>query len=218
MLFRLAGTRWFVGGDWRYLASEVSLDVNTGIPPIDNLGREDIVSGLGLVVRYEQLDSRFSPSRGLDAEVLVRTNGDTIGSDYDFGEFNWKLRQYFTFGEKYSLSWRLDGSVTSGDVPFYLEPFVDLQGIPAMRYQGGAMATAEVRGGYHFTPRWQGLAFVGAGRAADDVGDLGSAATRTAYGIGFRYLIAKLLGMKVGIDVARGPEETVLYIVTGNAW
>ena len=218
LLFRLGDTRWFLGGDYRFLTTDVAFDLNTGIPPIDNLGREDQVSGLGLVARYEQLDSRFSPSRGFDAELLIRANADAIGSDYDFEEYNWKLRQYFTFGEKYSLAWRFDGSMTSGDVPFYLEPFVQLQGIPAMRYQGSAVATAEVRGGYHFTPRWQGLAFVGAGRAADDFSELGSESTRTAYGVGFRYLIAKLFGMKVGIDVARGPEETVFYIVTGNAW
>jgi hypothetical protein len=217
-LFRPGESRWFFGADWRYLTNDVSFDFNTGIPPIDNLGGEDQVSGVGLVAQYEQLDSRFSPGRGFEAEFLYRVNDDAIGSDFDFEEFNWKLRQYFTFGEKYSLSWRLDGSATSGDVPFYMEPFIDLQGIPAMRYQGSAVATAEVRGGYHFTPRWQGIAFVGAGRAGDGLDDLGSQTTRTAHGVGFRYLIAKLLGMKVGIDVARGPEDTVFYIVTGNAW
>jgi hypothetical protein len=217
-LFRPGESNWFLGADWRYLTQDVSFDLNTGIPPIDDLGREDAVSGVALVARYERLDSKFSPSRGFDAEFVVRANADAIGSDFDFEEYTWKLRQYLAIGEQYSLSWRLDGSKTSGDVPFYLQPFVDLQGIPAMRYQGSAVATAEVRGGYHFTPRWQGLAFVGAGRVGDDFGDLGSATTRTAYGVGFRYLIAKLMGMKVGIDVARGPEETVFYIVTGNAW
>lgn len=217
-LFRPGESRWFFGGEYRYLTTDVAFDLNTGIPPIDNLGREDTVSGLGVVAQFEDLDSKFSPGRGLEAEFSYRVNHDTIGSDYDFEEFTWKLRQYFRFGDKTSLSWRFDGVNTSGDVPFYLAPFVDLQGIPAMRYQGSTTATAEIRGGYDFTPRWSGLVFAGAGRAADSFGDLGSASTRSAYGAGFRYLIAKLMGMKVGIDVARGPEETVVYLVTGSSW
>ena len=36
--------------------------------------------------------------------------------------------------------------------------------------------------------------------------------------IGFRYLIAKQYGFNMGIDVARGPEDTVWYIQAGSAW
>jgi hypothetical protein len=62
------------------------------------------------------------------------------------------------------------------------------------------------------------LGFVGGGRAADSMSDLASATTRSAYGAGFRYLMAKVLGMRVGIDVARGPEGTYWYLVMGSAW
>jgi hypothetical protein len=37
-------------------------------------------------------------------------------------------------------------------------------------------------------------------------------------GFGFRYLIARLYGLRVGIDVARGPEDWAFYIQVGNAW
>jgi hypothetical protein len=37
-------------------------------------------------------------------------------------------------------------------------------------------------------------------------------------GSGFRYLIARQLGLKMGIDVARGPENWAFYIVFGNTW
>ena len=128
------------------------------------------------------------------------------------------MKNYFEFAEKYTLALRFDGATTNGDVPFYLEPFVEIQGIPALRYQGASAATLEVRGGYDFTPRWTALAFVGGGRAADSISELGSASTRTAYGAGFRYLMARKLGMRVGLDVAKGPEGTYVYIVTGTAW
>jgi hypothetical protein len=37
-------------------------------------------------------------------------------------------------------------------------------------------------------------------------------------GAGFRYLIASKLGLQAGIDIAKGPEDTVFYIQVGSAW
>ena len=77
---------------------------------------------------------------------------------------------------------------------------------------------AEVRAGYDITPRWTINGFVGGGRAADSLSDLGSVKTQSAVGGGFRYLIARQLGMRVGIDVAEGPEGTYGYLVVGSPW
>lgn len=33
-----------------------------------------------------------------------------------------------------------------------------------------------------------------------------------------RYLIARKLGLYAGLDVARGPEDTVVYLQIGSAW
>lgn len=35
---------------------------------------------------------------------------------------------------------------------------------------------------------------------------------------GFRYLIARSYGLHLGIDVARGPDQTIVCVVFGNAW
>jgi len=215
LLFRAGDSRWFFGGNWRYLDSDVTFE--TGLP-IDLPTVENTVSGIGVVGLFENLDYRLSPRRGFKTELTATANSDVIGSDFNYQQFDWKIRQYFELADKYTLSWRLDGAATSGDVPFYLEPFVEIEGIPAMRYQGAVAATAEVRGGYDVRPRWTVLGFVGGGRAADSISDLSSATTRVAYGVGFRYLMAKVLGMRAGIDIARGPEGTYVYLVMGSAW
>jgi hypothetical protein len=36
--------------------------------------------------------------------------------------------------------------------------------------------------------------------------------------VGFRYLIARLLGIHAGLDVARGPEGNAVYIQVGSPW
>jgi len=37
-------------------------------------------------------------------------------------------------------------------------------------------------------------------------------------GTGFRYLVARQFGVRMGLDVARGPEDWAWYVVFGNAW
>jgi hypothetical protein len=214
-LMRVRESDWFLGAAWRYLKSDVTFELNL---PIELPTIEDSVSGISAIARFENLDFRITPRDGFSAELKAGMNREAIGSDFNFQEYTWKLRQYFEFAEKFTLAWRLDGAATSGDVPFYLEPFVVMQGIPAMRYQGATTATFEVRGGYDLHPRWTVLGFAGGGRAAESISELGSASTHTAYGGGFRYLLAKALGMRVGLDIAHGPEGTYIYLVTGSAW
>jgi hypothetical protein len=214
-LVRIADSRWYMGAALRIVSNSVKFDLGL---PIDLDPVEDTVVGASAVALYENLDFRLGPRKGFQAELKATVNSEAIGSDYDYEELTWELRQYFEFADKYFLSWRFDGATTSGDVPFYMAPDIDLEGIAAMRYQGPTAATIEVRGGIDITPRWSLLAFAGAGKTAEDISDLSSAETRTAYGAGFRYLIARRLGMRVGIDIAKGPEETYGYLVIGTDW
>ena len=213
---RMGKSDWFIGGEWRYLQSEVTIKND---PILDDLlGGDQTISGVGIFGHYENVNSRQTPTKGFTALLSGLWNDEAVGSDFDYEELKWEVRQYLMFGEKWTLAWRLDGATTDGDVPFYLEPSINIEGIPVNRYQGPTAATAELRGGYNFTPRWRGIAFAGGGRTADNVSDLGSAPSRTSVGVGFRYMLAKVLGLQVGLDVARGPEDTYVYLVTGSSW
>ena len=214
-LVRIGDSRWYMGPDLRILNSDVSFDLGL---PVDLPTVENSVVTLSLVTIYENLDFKLSPRSGLQLEFDGSVSREAIGSDFDYEQLSWKARQFFEFGDKYFFSWRLDGSTTSGDVPFYLEPFVELEGIPAMRYQGPTAATAEIRGGVDLTRRWSLLGFVGSGRTGDSVSDLSSSESHSAYGVGFRYLMARRLGLRLGLDVAKGPEDTYVYLIVGSAW
>lgn len=93
-----------------------------------------------------------------------------------------------------------------------------MRGIPAMRYQGNTVVAAEAEITWQIDPRWSVNAFVGAGRAANEIDDLDEQPTRVTKGGGFRYLIARQYGFEMGLDIARGPEDTVFYIQAGTAW
>jgi hypothetical protein len=36
--------------------------------------------------------------------------------------------------------------------------------------------------------------------------------------VGFRYYLAKAMGLHAGVDVARGPEDSAIYLIVGSAW
>ncbi|MNU10472.1 hypothetical protein D3C72_2576330 [compost metagenome] len=39
-----------------------------------------------------------------------------------------------------------------------------------------------------------------------------------SYGTGFRYLLARKFKLRMGVDVAKGPEQWAYYIVFGSNW
>ena len=93
---------------------------------------------------------------------------------------------------------------------------------PAVGY-GAGLAVAffhesEVEARWDVTPRWSLVGFVGSGWTADSIGELGGESGIVAGGGGFRYLLARRYGLRVGLDVARGPDDTVVYMAVGSNW
>ncbi len=141
-----------------------------------------------------------------------------MGGDFNYNQTTWLNQAHFSLGEQWHFGVRLDADMVDGDAPFYAVPYIELKGIPALRYQGKKIVTAEVRLNWEFHPRWQVGVFAGAGRAAEQTGDLSDAPSRESQGVGFRYMGVKKLGMNMGLDFAKGPEEDVVYISFGTRW
>lgn len=87
-----------------------------------------------------------------------------------------------------------------------------------MRYQGETAVSLDGEARWAVTKRWWLAVFAGAGWT-----DAGSARVLVdesvhAGGAGFRYLVARKLGILAGLDVAKGPEQWALYVVFGSSW
>ena len=179
---------------------------------------EDLVGFTVLVAEYDGRDNIFTPNSGLRAYLSAMKFDEALGSDHDFSRSRLGLNAYFPAGNSVVVGVRADAQSVDGDVPFYARPFIELRGIPAMRYQGDRTALVEIEGRWNLDGRWSLVGFAGAGRAADSSGGIGGAPTRVTKGVGFRYLVARALGLRAGLDVARGPEESAFYIVVGSYW
>ncbi len=212
LVFQIARSRLYAGGRWVFSDSRIRF---TGATPTSTLGSEaqSILSGAGAVVTWDGRDTIFTPSQGTRAEASFLYYDPAIGSDFRF----WKLHVYelgyFPVSRAVVVGLRVDAQLSGGDVPFYALPYVNLRGVPALRYQGNSALVAETEVRWDFVPRWRAVGFAGAGAV-----DALPREVPWGVGAGFRYLVARVFGLRMGIDVARGPEEWALYVVFGNGW
>jgi hypothetical protein len=87
-----------------------------------------------------------------------------------------------------------------------------------MRYQGETAVSLDGEARFGVSSRWWLVAFAGGGWT--DAGSIRVLQDQSVHagGFGFRYLIARVLGIQSGIDVARGPEKWAFYVVFGSSW
>ena len=219
MTFRLKESNWWIGANYIYFTAANTFDVGGILPPgIPNPTFDLDLGGLGLVVQYDGRNSVFTPSSGLLAKFDWKNFSSTWGSDFDYDNYKGTLFHYTPFGSYSSLGLRLQGQTVSGDPPFFAYPFVMLRGIPAMRYQGESAITGEAEYLWGVTPRWSVVFFGGVGHTTSINKFLGESKTVGAGGLGFRYRLARKAGLQTGIDIARGPEDTSIYLTIGSAW
>jgi outer membrane protein assembly factor BamA len=217
-MYRLGESSTFIGARWVYvdMASRLDVDADSaGLTPKELAKRS---SGLGVVVEHDTRDNIFTPNRGWIGAAEATFYDRAIGSSNNFQAYRAHTFAYWPVMENLTVGMRADYRAARGEVPFYFLPFIDLRGIPAARYQDNNAAVLETEVRYNFTPRWAGIAFIGAGRAwgrSEGFNDAGSAVGK---GIGVRYLVARRLGLYAGIDYAKGPEDGVFYIQMGSAW
>jgi hypothetical protein len=215
---RVAATRLFLGGHFSYQRWKSRFDVPdlpAGFPPLE-LTVDTI--GVGPVALYDSRDNTFTPGRGVDARYQAVFSFGVAGTDVEFNTQRVASCMYWPLGQRINLGWRADGRFSGGDTPFYALPFIDLRGIPVVRYQDRHALMTELEARVRVISRWSLIGFSGLGWAVPSLGDLSAAPTRVTGGFGVRYLLARRLGLHTGFDVARGPEEWAIYLQMGSAW
>ncbi|NBW07398.1 MAG: hypothetical protein EBR82_05170 [Caulobacteraceae bacterium] len=204
--------------DFRKLKSTI----NTSFVPedlADDFGRTLQTGALGLGLHFDSRDNALTPTRGVNTSIKGTFNREAFGSDRDYEIYTADL---FVFGKitgpfRYGAKVQVDA--IRDDFPFFYAPAVNLRGVQAAEYQGMTAVSTEVEATWQVSPRWSLLAFGGYGSADSgdrhifaDTGDI------WAGGVGFRYRLARRLGMDAGADFAWGPGGFVWYLAFGHAW
>jgi hypothetical protein len=233
--FKMGASRFFIGPVQRFVTAQISPnslgDLAGDILPPDlqekwqelvrNLLTQDVVtSALGVTMEFDSRDNFFSPRAGYRYEIEHLWYRDFLGSDIDYQLTSFSGLNYWNLTDSFRAALRIDADHADTDslLPPFATPGIELRGLPSLRYQGNYVAVAEAEVTWQIDSRWAVLGFAGAGRAANSFENLKDGPSRVTRGAGFRYLIAKRYGFEMGMDIARGPEDTVLYIQGGTAW
>ncbi|AAZ25520.1 BamA/TamA family outer membrane protein [Colwellia psychrerythraea] len=224
--FKLGNSAFYFGPMHRYVDAQVSI-VNAGniIGKIPSnlrpaLSTNIVTSGAGLTLEYDSRDNFFSPTDGLKYELNYLWFDDVIGSDVDYTLTELTALNYFKITDHWRTAIRVEANYVDSEqiLPPYATPYISMRGIPAARYQGQSVALSELEVAYRINLRWELSAFAGIGKASDSFSDFSDSDSRVSKGAGFRYLIARRYDFNMGIDIAKGPEDTVFYIQAGSAW
>jgi hypothetical protein len=218
-LFRLGQSHFLMGGKYQLSKNEVILFEDIELPGIQPSDFNLINSGIGIITEYDNLNNLFSPTKGLRMNITYDQYLGFLGSDRDYGKLQvFTLYYQPVIKGRWVSGFRLESNMITGDAPFYSLPFISLRGVPAMRYQGDLTALVETEQEIIFSRRWSLVGFGGFGKTFQFNEKIEENNTAWNAGGGFRYLIARVFGLKMGMDVARGPEDWAVYVVVGSSW
>jgi len=217
--FRLGESDFFIGGNYTFSKTNVQFPKILDFPEIDPLNMDFINSGVSVIGEFENYKNVFSPNNGMRIHLGYLQNFEFLGSDRDWGKVTFSSIFYFPVNHFWIPAIRVESLLATGDAPFYTKPFVALRGVPAMRYQGDLTILAETEQLFNInSSRWDLVAFGGVGTAFRSIEKMEAGDLAWNAGGGFRYLIAKIFGLKMGLDIARGPEDWAVYVVFGSSW
>ena len=218
-LFRLANSRFMIGGKYIYSKSKVTIFdgiESDWINPIDINLRN---SGIGVIGEFENYDNFLSPNKGVRVNINYIQFSEILGGDVNFGKGTFFALFYVpTITNKLISGFRFESQIATGSAPFYMKPFVFLRGVPAMKYQGDVVNTLETEQLFLINRRWGLVGFGGIGSTHNYDSENSNIISAWNYGGGFRYLIARRLGLRMGIDVGKSAKDWGVYIIFGSAW
>ncbi|MCK5137429.1 MAG: hypothetical protein KAR19_16715 [Bacteroidales bacterium] len=216
--FRLGQISLFAGARYQFSQTKVTIERILDIPGLESWEFENNLGGIGPVLFLDYRDNTFTPNKGVYLKGTYSHYAPWVGSHVTYNQAD-LYGLYFAN----PTSWLVTGlraelQSSWGEIPFFAKPYVNLRGIPALRYQNYSTLTFETEERFNLTGRWSLTLFGGFAKAFNPEVDFGEFNWVYNYGAGFRYEIARLFKLHSGIDFAWGPDSWGFYLVFGHSW
>ena len=222
LIKKVGNSDFYAGLQYLYLSTEVHpkfLEAGENLPDFIQEGSlKTTQSSPGLVVQLDKRDNIFTPDKGTYFQANFIVNADWTGSDFSNEILKAYVLQYFQLKKNWVSGFRLETQQQFGDVPFFMQSGLNLRGVPAARYQGTSTYLAETEQRYDFSLRWSGVGFVGTGKAIAPNKTFDESTWVYNYGMGVRYLVARVFKIRMGLDLAWSNDNFGYYIVFGSSW
>ena len=181
-----------------------------------------LLSGVGAVFNYDNRDNIFFPRKGAFIELVGFSNGQYVGSDFNFTKLYLDASTYHAFKEQV-LAVNLYTEFTSGDVPFNQLSLLGgpkrMRGHFEGRFRDKQFISLQTE--YRFPLFWKwlrGVVFAGVGEVAPTISDFELANFKYHYGAGLRVLVNAEEQVYLRIDAGFGKETSGFYITIGEAF
>jgi hypothetical protein len=216
--YRLGDSSVWAGARYSFAAADVTFEAPEMTPGVPDVERPSQVGGLSALLTYDTRDNIFTPLRGALLEGSFGLFAPWLGADDTFERLTLLALVYFELPARFYLGLRAEAAAVDGDPPFYMAPFIDMRGVPALRYQGKQMALLEAELRWQFWKRFSLVAFGGGGGAWNDFERLDDSHGVAAGGGGFRYELARRYGIHAGFDVAVSRDMVAFFFEVGSGW
>jgi hypothetical protein len=212
---RIADNLYF-GATGRYLGSKVKFSLPVEVLP--TLEAEFTLASLGLILEYDTRDDAWFPVDGSHGVAVVSRYEGAIGSDAEFMNFDARYARYASPWSDLAVAGEVRVAHSGDGAPFFMLPFISIRGLPTGRYLDSTVAQVQ---GELRTTVWRRLGavvFAGTGVVFPSLTSFEEGNAGYGLGAGLRYRLPGEDKINVGIDVAYGGEDPVVYFRVGEAF
>lgn len=216
--FRIAESNFFIGARYFLSPTTNTFKLPIDIPEFSGIEIETTLSEISAMFTYDSRNNVFSPTKGIWAQINPLYSDKWMGGDSRYGKIYTSIAGLQTFREKWVVGGKFMANSKLGDIPFYTKPFIIMRGVPVLQYQDNSIMSLEGEVDWNLYKRWHLVGFAGIGNAFNKYNEFGDGNGVVSGGGGFRYLLARKFGMKMGMDFAFSQDEFAFYVTMGHAW
>ena len=214
------GGRTYVGLRYRGMRVETAVEGSEGaLPPAIAAALPSSItitsSGFGPKVTFDTRDNDMNPAAGVLAELRTNFADEDFGSDFDYETYELSGNYYRRAGRGV-LALRGYACKASAQTPLFDLCFFgagsDLRGYEAGRYRDRAMLATQAEYRFPLAGRWGGVVFGGWGKVAPSFDEMSDQIDLPSIGFGVRWLASEKARVNLSVDVARGRDDTSVYV------
>jgi len=218
--------RLYAGLFYRYFPTRTRPDgvlrdalVEIGIPE----AQLDLdIGALGVHLQHDLRDNTFNPAEGHLFDLTAAFQEPSLGSDLTYQKYEASYNHYLALSGPSVLAMRASGCYAAGDVPFFdlclLGAKSDIRGYTVGRYQDRTLLAGQVEYRRGLYKKFGGVVFGGIAQVGKTLHDFNSSSWLPAAGAGLRYMVSEVHKLNFRVDLARGRDETALYVSVGEAF
>jgi len=219
LLFHVGG-RTFIGLRYRGIRVETAVEGSAGpLPPAVAAALPSSItvtsSGLGPKVTFDTRDNDMSPASGVLAELRTNFADEAFGSDFNYQTYELGGNYYRRAGPGV-VALRAYACKASDRTPLFdlclFGSGSDLRGYEAGRYRDKAMIATQAEYRFPFGGRFGGVVFGGWGKVAPSFDEMSEQVDLPSVGVGVRWLASEKARVNLSVDLARGRDDTTLYV------